>query len=506
MSEKTLKRCAAAPVALFVALCVAPGAAFAADPAPQAAGPMTPTQALDLAMKHSPSLRAAVIEAKRAKLTVTAEDERYLPTLTAGLDYTHTSSPRVTGDAVQVSSGDAVSGSVGVAQQFPWGTSIAAQLGLSGSVSKFVQPGLPAPITLGPSYGMDLNLTVTQPILRGNGRIQWESALRQARIAERAARSAEEEEASAVARNVLSAYWELWYAQEAARIQEQALTTAKRRLADAQTQVEAGARAKFDVLPLRTQVASIEEALVTAKATVATKRVALARLIGGSVGAQGVDVAPAAPAELASVPEIEDVAATAVAKSYSLVGLRAAVDQARVGADVAAERARVRLDAGAWLTVSGLGNKAVDDALAQFGGFEAVSGGVSLTLELPTDRTTVESEAATARLAVDAARAKLQDAEEQLAQSAAELVTTLDSARARVAFAQETAALAHETLLGQQDRFASGAGTATELVIAEQDEREATLRVARARVDVEAARLSLAHLTGGLLGEVETGR
>jgi len=504
MSEN-LTRIRRTALAAAVALTtLTPGAALAAEPAPS--GPLTPDAVVQMAIDHSPSLRAAVIEAKRASLTVTAEDERYLPTLTAGLDYTHTASPRLTGDAVRVSDGDSVSGNVGIAQQFPWGTSIAAQLGLNGSVSNFVQPGLPAPITLGPSYGIDLNLTVTQPILRGNGRIQWESALRAARIAQRTARSAEEEAASNAVRGVLTAYWELWYAQEAARIQEQALTTAKRRLADAQAQVDAGARARFDLLPLRTQVASIEEALVNANTTVATKRVALARLIGRPLGGGAIDVAPAAPAQLASVPSIDDATAAAVAKSYSLVSLRAAVDQARVSSEVAAERARIRLDAGAWLTVAGLGNEAVDDAFSQFGGFEAVSGGLSLTLELPTDRTTVESEAATARLAIDSARARLADAEEQLAQSAAELVATLNAAQARVTFAQETASLANETLLGQQDRFKTGAGTATELVIAEQDEREATLRVARARVDVESARLSLEHLTGGLLGQVDAQR
>lgn len=486
--------------ALVAALFAAPGVALAETPAPS--GPLTPDAVIKLAIDHSPSLRAAVVEAKRASLTVTAEDERYLPTLTAGLDYTHSARPSLNGTGVRVSDGDEVSGSVGVAQQFPWGTSIAASLGLSGSVSRYVQPGLPAPIELGPSYGVDLNLSVTQPLLRGNGKVQWESALRAARISQKTARSAEQEAASSAARDVLAAYWDLWYAQEAARIQEQALVTARRRLSDAQAQVDAGARAKFDLLPLRTQVASIAEAGVAAQTTVATKRVALERLVGLPVGGGALDVAAAVPAELVAPPVVEEATAAAVAQAYSLASLRASVDQARVSADVAAERSRIKLDAGAWLTVSGLGNKAVDDAFSQFGTLGAVSGGLSLSLELPIDRTTVESEAATARLAVDSARARLQDAEEKLAQQAAELVATLNAARSRVSFAQETASLANETLLGQQERFQTGAGTATELVIAEQDEREATLRVAKARVDVEAARLSLEHLTGGLLAEV----
>lgn len=464
---------------------------------------LTPEAALRLAIEHSPALEAAVIEARRAAESVALESDRYHPTLSASLDYTHTERPSLNINGLAQSTGDSVRGSVGVAQQFPWGTSLAASLGLGGSQSQTVTPGLEQRIPLGPGYSVDVDVSINQPLLRGSGRTLWEAALWQARVTREAARTAEEQAASAVARDVLVAYWELWYAQEAVTIQEQALATARRRLSDAEAQVAAGARARFDVLPLRTEVARIDEALVTARATLANRRVALARQVGRPLF-NGLSAAPAAPGDIGAVPDAERVTAVALERAYELADLRAGVEQARIGARVAAEQARVRLDAGAWLRLSGLGNADAAEPFEQVATFSAVSGGVSLTLELPTSRAVVEGEAARARMQVDGAQARLRAAEEQLAQQAAELVEATASSRARVEFALETVRLAGESVSGQQDRFASGVGTTLELVVAEQDLREAELRVARARVDLEATRLQLAHLTGELLAEVAT--
>lgn len=500
MSERSL-RVRALTLALGMAIAAwAPSALASEGPGPAV---LTPEAALRLAIEHSPALEAAVVEAKRAAESVALESDRYHPTLSASLEYTHTERPSLNINGLAQSTGDNVRGSVGIAQQFAWGTSLAASLGLGGSQSQTVTPGLEQRIPLGPGYSVDVDLSVRQPLLRGSGRTLWEAALWQARVTREAAVTAEQQAASAAARDVLVAYWELWYAQEAITIQEQALETARRRLSDAEAQVAAGARARFDVLPLRTEVARIDEALVTARATLANRRVALARQVGRPLF-NGLSAAPAAPGDVGDVPDAQVVTAAALARAYELADLRASVEQARIGARVATEQARIQLDAAAWLRLSGLGNANAAEPFEQVATFAAVSGGVSLTLELPTNRAVVEGEAARARMQVDTARARLRAAEEQLAQQAAELVEATASSRARVEFALETVRLAGESVSGQQDRFASGVGTTLELVIAEQDLREAELRVARGRVDLEATRLQLAHLTGDLLAEVAT--
>ena len=98
----------------------------------------------------------------------------------------------------------------------------------------------------------------------------------------------------------------------------------------------------------------------------------------------------------------------------------------------------------------------------------AISAFVGLRLELPTDATQLDNAAARARLAVDSATERLREAREGVEAAALEGLEALRTAEARLTFALETARLAGESAVGQKARFEAGAGTATELVVAEQ--------------------------------------
>ena len=70
---------------------------------------------------------------------------------------------------------------------------------------------------------------------------------------------------------------------------------------------------------------------------------------------------------------------------------------------------------------------------------------------------------------------------------------------ARLGSARKTATLAAEAAVGQKKRFGAGAGTALELVLAEQERSSAELRVVRAQADVAIAEANLRHVSGELL-------
>lgn len=505
MNDRRRSRFAASLLALglTVALACAPRPAAATEPGPPPAppsGPLSAQDAVRLAAQHSPTLRSALIEVERAAVLVRGEDKRYTPLFTSQLDYVHSTNPSLHTSGVSSGTNDAVNAQVAINQQFAWGTLVAAELTLGRTSSKYVSPQFPDPTSLGPGYGLELRLSATQPLLRGAGRTLWEAELRSARLVERTARTAAEQAGSEVAQAVLTAWWELWYAEQAVRIQQAAKETAERQVAEAQVKVDAGAMARLAVLPLRSSLATIEEQLLAAETTVRTARITLARLVGGSLAASdlvtGGGEAPAVTAlDLPLAQAIDDAMVGAV----ELTQLRANVEQARLQVAVAEEQAELKLDASAWVSLQGLGNQSVGDAVTQFGEFGAVSGGVSVALELPVNRTTLRSAAAAARLSVDAAAERLRAAEEQVAQQVAELYEQAASAQARIALAERTAAIARETAEGQAISFESGAGTALEVVTAQQDQRQAALRVVRARVDYELARLALLHLTGRLL-------
>ena len=480
---------------MLAALCAATSA-HGASPEP-----LTAADVIRIALGRDPSLTAAAIEARRAALAVRSEEYRFVAALSAELDYAHSEQPTLTSTGVVVGRGDALTARLGIDHQFPWGTLVAAALTLEGSATRAPAFGLGAPVELGPAYGAHVRLSLTQPLLRGLGRAAWEAPLRGARVEARAARTAREEVASVVARDVLTAYWELWFAARAVAIGEEALSVSERRLADAEARLAAGALAPFDVLPLRSDRAARAEALMTARAGVDTRRVALARALG-LPPMEAPTLAGDPPTASDAIPDPSEAAARARARSYQLASLEAAVDLTRVQLEVASDAARVRLDAGTWLQVSGLGDGRVDDTFAQLGTFGAVSGGVSLALALPVVSDARVADEERARLAVTGARAHLTDAQERLGAAAVELVVAWRAARERATYAQETSRLAAANADGQAARFASGAGTVLELIVADQQRREAELRVVRAAVDEELARLALAHLTGDLLPSV----
>lgn len=460
---------------------------------------LTPQSAVTKALAHSPTLKAAVLEAQRSKLKVDGETDRYEPTLTSSIDYTHTARNSLAPNGVSTADSDVVSIAVGINQQFAWGTSMAAELGFSGEVGEYVPLDGTSPLSLGPGYGLDLRFSVNQPLLRGLGRDLYEFDLKVARLQNRAARSAKEQAASVAVRDVLVAYWELWYAQESYAIQRDAKGVATKQLRDAAVEVKAGAKARHDTLPLQVQVARIDEAMLAAHADIRRRQVALAKHVGTSLYQTGLSAGASLPKPVQAPLQGEAAVTAAIAEAYELQDLRTAIEQAEIIYSAAGERGKIKLDASAWIQVSGLGNGRVDDAFTQFGTLGAVSGGLGLKLELPIDRTLTDTETASARLAINSAQARLKAAEEALAAQVMDLSTALDSTADRLALAQATVALTVKALTGQQARFDNGDATALELVVAQQDKREAELRVARARVDLEVTRLSLEHLTGRLL-------
>jgi outer membrane protein TolC len=485
---------------MFLAVLSLGQPALGANPAPAETVGLTTIEALARARKHSPVLDAAVIERERARL-VESEAHRYVPSLTANLGYTRSAAPSLQASGTVIGVGDGLSLDVGITQQFSMGTTVSSTITLGADRRQFTQPQLAEPITLGPGYGLGLRLEVAQPLLRGLGDDYGEAGLRLARSAQTAAASAREQTASGVARDVLAAYWALWYAQEAVAIERRGLEVVRRQLGEAEQRLAVGDLAPLDLLPLQIEVASIAEAVLTAQSVLARKRVALAGQLGIKQLADAslaVDSTPP-PTPSAALPLVQALSA-ASERSYALHGLQQAVDQARIQAALAAEQTRPELNALVWADISGLGNDAPGAALEMFAGFEAVSVFAGLSLALPLDDTRTRSDAARARLAVRGAQARLRTAAEALGVQVADTHITHSAARDRLILAQATAQLATQSVEGQRARFEAGAATALELVVATQQRRQAERRVAQARADIAVADVVLRHQMGSLIG------
>ncbi|MCC6877970.1 MAG: TolC family protein, partial [Sandaracinaceae bacterium] len=122
-----------------------------------------------------------------------------------------------------------------------------------------------------------------------------------------------------------------------------------------------------------------------------------------------------------------------------------------------------------------------------------------LELELPLGTSQADGQHAQASADLDAAQARYEDRVSQIEAQVASLRTELEARREQIALVAQSADIAHDLAEAERGRLEIGTTTPLSVVQAQQTEREAELRRARAIVDRLVGLFSLEHLTGRLL-------
>jgi outer membrane protein TolC len=452
----------------------------------------------------NPALQTALLEQRRAAALVEAQQGLYpfLLELDGGL--THQSTPMVTPDGTVSHRGsDQIVLGAALSKHLPVGTSLELSLDGARQVSKGTSLAMDQSSTNLPTYGMTAKLSATQPFLRGAGKRVGEAALRQAMAAQELARCSRSSAASELAERALIAYWELWYAQRAWEIDLRARDIAKAQLEEQQSKIEQGASAPADALPLRTQLSTLEETVIAAGAErdrLAVQLEALTGLIREEAHlAPDLAENPPMRARAEGNAALEQALQSSPAVRQVAAALYAAQDKART----AGESLRQKLDLIGWLQAQTMGIDRVSPLVTQLGDGPAYSAYLGLSYELPLSNQRKDSEAAAAQLEVEIARAKLVAATDQTRADVATALRGVENARLRVDLAEQTLSVAEQQAEATRQRAAVGAAIYVEVRDAEEAVRNAALRVARARVDLVEAGLSLDHVTGVLLARVE---
>ena len=479
-----------------VAATLAVGAAASAQDRP-----LTQKAALETAFEHNPSLQSVLIERRRARLLVESEESRYVPTFTGEAGYRRQRLPSLSPMDVRFLESNSVTASGTLRHTFVAGTSVSAGLeGLRTEQSSIVLGDL------GAAYGLDVTLQLTQPWLRGFSRDVVEAQLRIARAQRDAVDAQLAERASALARDVLSAYWQVWLAQQRVDIQRDAIELARAELRDAQNRLSAGELAESDLIALQTEIASTEEQLTAARATLEQQWVELERLMGAKqVGREGADVrtiVDTSPPDIEAIPDRKAAVARAEEASYQLRQLEPSVAVARVESDVADNQKLVRLDSTASLQVSGL-ERDPPAVFEQVGTIEGWAAFVGVSVEVPTANRFSKARAERAELAVESAEQTYRDAADSIQARVSSLITELRATRERLALAQRTAELTRRLVAAESARFDAGEATALDVTRALQQRREAELRVVQARIDLVTRGFELRVLTGELLDDLD---
>lgn len=478
------------------------GAAVAAT-----AEPLTERAAVERALAASPTLRAAVLDLRAAEAGVRSEETRYTPTLYATADGGHTETLGASSAGVQANRRDSAAAGAGVTIPTRWGTSI--DVGVEGTFNQSERSQDPTAGgfgAVGSIWGAEARVVLTQPLLRGAGVDVGQADLRAARFERTGAAYGRTQSSSELLRDVLTAFWELWYAQEAVAVDQASLALAERQRDESAERAHSlGTVAETDVLRFESEAARLSANLARAEAERERRAHALAGLLAlppGEAGDLRADGA-ATPLVPAALPA-GDVAEAAVRGSTELLALEAEIDRAREQVVVLDDARQPRLD----LTASvGVGGLWTDDTFPGLGlpeGRPAVTALVGLRFELPLYSTQAESEMARAQYAIEAAEARLDARRQALAANVAAQAATLVAALRRVVLAERSEAVAARLAAAEAERLSLGLSTPLQVVEAREQRRSAALERLRAVVDSNAAAVAVAHETGTLLAQCAT--
>jgi outer membrane protein TolC len=470
--------------------------------APAGAEELGEWDAVGRALENNPSLQAATLRTSAAREALDASEHEHTPVIRAGLGGGY-SSP-LTADPDQ-------SGDLSLDLGFNWTSTVgtAIDIGVVGSWAAPDAGGDPTGTNVagsGSTYGAEAQVKLTQPLLRGAGRDVGEASVRAARLSVTSAEHSQDAAASQLVNDVLTAYWELWYAQESLEVERDSLALARRQLEEARTRADVlGTIAGTDVLRFESELATIEEALAAAESEVRTRSAELGRLMGlSSAEAAALRTVGAAPAHDLAITT-EEAVELARTQSSDLLALRNELASARDLVEVARDATLPRLDltttlslGGLWSDQTGLGG-----SLAQPGDDLGFASMVGLSLELPISNSRARAQLAERRIRSDATELDLEGREQQVETQATTGVERLETARRRVALAERSVGLARQLAQAEGAALRLGTSTAFQALSAQSSLRQTELRRLRSLVDQAEAAISLQHLTGTLLAELE---
>jgi len=348
-------------------------------------------------------------------------------------------------------------------------------------------------------YSSRLSVVATQPLLRGAGRRIARADQYRARTARDAAERTRRAAAINVVQDVVAAYWELAYAARSLEIRRGALQLAEERLRRIQAGIAAGATAGIEEVAVSQTVATREQDVISSEVDLLTRSLALRRAAGMPIGPGELDLAPVTPLSIEpDALDFDALYARALAASPQLAVLEARAAGADIDVAVAEDAMRARLDASLNAGLNGVGRLptgATKDLL--------VAGGWSVSAELDYSQTLGNRAArGSARRARDERNridVQIADTRAGIAQQLAQAVALARSAAQRAELSAKVVALAKQSIEAEKARERLGRSTSFDVAQREDEMAQAQLAQTRAEIDYLVAAAAVDALTGDIL-------
>lgn len=453
---------------------------------------LTLDQAVDVAARHSLGLQAARLDTQIEALSLRAAWARFGRNLTSGASYQSDRSPSTSKlEAVDVATSNRQGLSLGMTQALLAGGQVGAQF----STSRYFNNA--AYFSVNPVYNSGLELSLSQPLWRGRGRIN-RVGIELAQNGVAGTRLALQGRLRSLRSSVGRAYWDQYSARAALDVSRQLAAGARRILDLARAQADMGTGTQNSVLQAEVAAARRDEEVVVAEGSLMAAQDQLKTRCGLDQAAD----ASSLEVVLADTPSVLPFDATVAAGIERALAGSTEYQQALLTARrldlqlaLAQDQTRPKVDLNATVGITGVGGSAGDN-LQELGQADARSwrGGISLSMPLGDD----PSLAALAQRQLEKQRSAIQldELRLQLSQQVRDQHRQIGIASRRIEVARAAAGLAERSVADQEARLALGLATVKEVLDAQDDLASARVSLLRAMVDHRQALLQWEQLTG----------
>lgn len=469
---------------------------------------------ITIAVRQSPDLMRAKVDRDVAKGAAGAARANQQWVMSMGAQY----KSDAVGGQVEVApfqpvQEDSIQGTVGLGRNLPTGANLQVEVGVGHTTTEIDVPeGLqatasttnPVPQTSGhiedkySKVQTTARITLKQPLVRGFGPDIALADEKRADYTAAAETLKAQVAAEGMVKDVVTAYWELAYANFELETRGSSLALAEQQEKLTKEEFRAQQTSQTQVNAVTYEIAVRKEALLRAELTVEQKSLELRQKAGLGLGRREIVLRPGDAFEIGDDEfDVEQALAQSRKANRQLAAFALQKKAADVDVNVAKNAMLPQVD----LSVSGalLGNgETTGESISAVGGVSGyeVMAGLSVQFELSGAAKSNHDAALAKRRRINVDRA---DAERQIDAQVVTSVKMVSSARARVALAEKAISVAEENAKAEKLSFAAGKSTNYNVMDRQTQLIEAQLKRGRAVADYHQAVAQLQFLSGTIL-------
>ncbi len=358
-----------------------------------------------------------------------------------------------------------------------------------------------------PSYGANMSVGYTQPLLRGFKTDNQRRQLMVSQINRDISDIDLEETIANTLADVRVAYWDLAYAVAAVSVQEQSFELAEQLVRDNQARVEIGTLAPIDIVQAQSESASRRQLLAQAVQTLRTSELTLKRLLVAGTNDElwNAEVTPSdQPFISPTFIDIESAVRNALDRRTDISRIRGQRDINDVTVNTLRNNTLPSLDlvsqfqltgqGGTQLVNAGLGGPTVveipggyRDAIDSIVDTDFPIWSVALQMSYPLGQNSDKAEYARARLQLQQTEVQIRQIELQIATEVTNAALQIDAIQERIDASTAASELAEEQLRAEESKFEVGQSTNYFVVQAQRDLSTAQDTELRAILDYQKA-------------------